>query len=144
MSDQSSAESPKSQLANGLLWACALWLVLLGLYFALLRPPMLPEDLRFIGMQTNSDTVPAGLSRWLQVIFVVLGGFMISNGLLLAYILRSRHAAHPLQMKWILAAAGLCSVGLMSLINFEIGSDFRWLLLLPPIAWGAGLLLSRR
>jgi hypothetical protein len=35
----------------------------------------------------------------------------------------------------ILAAAGVASAGLMSAINFALGSDFRWRLLAPVVLW---------
>ena len=34
-------------LSAWMLIACGVWLVGLGLYFTILRPPLLPEDLRF-------------------------------------------------------------------------------------------------
>ena len=34
-----------------------------------------------------------------------------------------------------LAAAGAIGVGLMSAVNFVLHSDFRWLLLVPPLLW---------
>jgi hypothetical protein len=42
---------------------------------------------------------------------------------------------------WIaLALAGAFTVGTMSLTNFRLGSDFRWLLLPPVLLWLLGLL----
>ncbi len=38
--------------------------------------------------------------------------------------------------------AGALTVGLISAVNFAL--DFKWLLVLPPIAWAAGLLLMPR
>jgi hypothetical protein len=35
--------------AKWMLASCGLWLVALGVYFIFLRPPLLPEDIRFIG-----------------------------------------------------------------------------------------------
>ena len=39
-----------------------------------------------------------------------------------------------------LSVAGAASVALMSVTNFLLHSDFRWLLLLPALLWFAGLL----
>jgi hypothetical protein len=36
-------------VATWMLTACGAWLVILGIYFSLLRPPLLPEDLQFMG-----------------------------------------------------------------------------------------------
>ncbi|MEO5887751.1 MAG: hypothetical protein ABIQ77_08815, partial [Anaerolineales bacterium] len=41
---------------------------------------------------------------------------------------------------WIfLMLAGLFTVGTMSLTNFQINSDFKWLLLIPALLWVIGL-----
>ena len=50
----------------------------LGLYFAALRPPLLPEDARFIG-----PPQPPGLAPWLDLVFTVMGGQMAAVGFLL-------------------------------------------------------------
>ena len=45
--------------------ACGIWLVVLGLYFIGVRPPLLPEDTRFMGTTPAAirGNVP-GLERW--------------------------------------------------------------------------------
>ena len=40
----------------------------------------------------------------------------------------------------VLGCAGLLTVATMSWTNFVLDSDFRWLLLAPPIAWLLGLM----
>lgn len=40
---------PKRPVASWLIAACGVWLEGLGLYFIALRPPLLPEDTRFMG-----------------------------------------------------------------------------------------------
>ena len=42
----------------------------------------------------------------------------------------------------LLGLAGLMSVAGMSAVNFALGSDFRWLLILPVLAWALGLALA--
>ena len=41
----------------------------------------------------------------------------------------------------IVALAGLASVGWMSVVNFVIDSDFKWLLLAFAVLWGLALVL---
>ena len=62
-------------------------LIGVGLYFIFLRPPLLPEDLRYIGasLAQVQNTLP-GLQVWLSRVFGVLGGYMIATGLLTIYI----------------------------------------------------------
>ena len=55
----------------------------MGLYFIFIRPPLLPEDLRYMGstLQNVNDNIP-GLSNWLQKVFWVMGGYIFTIGLL--------------------------------------------------------------
>lgn len=122
--------------------ACGLWLVALGLYFIFLRPPLLPEDTRFIGSSLAQirAAVP-GLEGWLQRVFTVAGGFMASSGLLTLF---AASAAMPSRLQgtaWAIALSGLLGVALMSATNFALHSDFRWLLLIPAVVWTTGLVL---
>ena len=55
-----------------LLAACGVWLVGLGLYFIVVRPPLLPEDTRFMGSSLAQDRAALpGLAGWLQRVFTV-------------------------------------------------------------------------
>ena len=119
---------------------CGLWLVALGLYFALLRPALLPEDPRYIGrsLQAIRAAVP-GLERWLGHVFKVMGGFMLATGALTVLAACRWLAKRERGTFAALAVAGAASVGLMSATNFLLNSDFRWLLLLPALLWLSGL-----
>jgi len=67
--------------------------------------------------------------------------------------LRSQHVstwlliacvAMPSRLKgtsWAIAATGALTVALMSAINLDLHSDFRWLLLVPALVWIAGFVL---
>jgi hypothetical protein len=44
----------------------------------------------------------------------------------------------------MLGVAGALSVGTMSAVNLVLGSDFRWLLILPVVAWSIAILLAAR
>lgn len=123
-----------------LLTVCGVWLVGLGLYFLFLRPPLLPEDLRFMGttLAQVQATVP-GLERWLTKVFMVLGGFMASAGVLTVFVARAAIPARLQGTSWVIALSGTLSVALMSVINFSINSDFKWGLLIPALVWLASL-----
>lgn len=130
----------KRPLSSWLLISCGVWLVGLGSYFVVLRPPLLPEDLRFMG--TSIEQIRAaipGLEAWLENVFTVLGGFMAGSGVLTIFVAA---AAMPSRLKgasWAIAFSGLLTVALMSATNFVLHSDFRWLLLGPVLVWLAGL-----
>lgn len=121
---------------RALLAGCGAWLVGLGLYFIFVRPPLLPEDLRFMGATLHSiqQSVP-GLAGWLRMVFTVMGGFIASAGVLTLLVAARLGAGTGRSEAFALALAGLGGVGLMSAVNFALHSDFRWLLLLPALAW---------
>ena len=109
-------------LSSWLLIACGIWLVGLGLYFMLLRPPLLPEDPRFMGttLEQVRAAVP-GLEGWLKNVFRVMGGFMAGAGALTVFVAA---VAMPLRLNgtsWALAISGVLTVVLMSATNWLAG-----------------------
>lgn len=125
-----------------MLLACGVWLLGLGLYFIVFRPPLLPEDPRFMGttlMQIRA-AVP-GLENWLKKVFTVMGGFMAGVGVLTIFVAT---VAMPLRLRgtsWAIALSGVLTVALMSATNFALHSDFKWLLLVPALVWVASVVL---
>jgi len=118
-------------------------LIGLGLYFIFLRPPLLPEDLRYVGasLAQIQNTLP-GVQIWLARVFGVLGGYMIATGLLTVYISATSLRAGKPEAIAIVCVSGLASIGWMVITNFMIGSDFRWLLLAFSLPWIVALLFS--
>lgn len=113
-----------------------------GLYFIFLRPPLLPEDLRFMG--TSVTTIQAsfpGLLMWLRRVFLVLGGFMFTTGVLTCYLSLSSFPQWGPGAAAIAALTGLTSIGWMTAVNFMIDSDFKWLLLAFNVPWVLALVL---
>jgi hypothetical protein len=74
-------------LAAAILTGCGAALVMIGVFFLVARPPLLPEDARFIGstIEHIADTLPA-LDTWLRRVFWVLGGYIATTGVLVVYI----------------------------------------------------------
>ena len=132
--------SRNRHVSTWMLIACGVWLLGLGLYFIVVRPPLLPEDARFMGTTlAQVQTAVPGLESWLQKVFTVMGGFMAGAGVLTVFVAT---VAMPLRLKgtsWAIALAGALTVVLMSATNFALSSDFRWLLLVPALTWLAGL-----
>lgn len=133
--------------AGGLIGACAAYQVLLGAYFVVWRPPLLPEDLRFLGASANRlvEVLPR-LETWLDLVFAVLGGQMAALGVLVAGFALRLVRTRGLQgyELVLLGLAGTMSVGAMSAVNFVLASNFRWFLVLPVLAWAAGVALAIR
>ena len=117
-------------------------LMLLGLYFAMLRPPLLPEDPRFMGTSLAQIqlSVP-GLLVWLRRVFWVMGGYMFASGLLTCYVALTSFRDRVRGAAGVVAISGLTSIGLMVIVNFLIHSDFRWLLFSFVLPWIAAIAL---
>lgn len=82
-----------------------------------------------------------GLGRWMNRVFTVMGGFITGTGLLTISVAMTAPAVRERWTLTLLAVAGLVTVGTMSLTNFQLNSDFKWLLLLPCLLWITGLIL---
>jgi hypothetical protein len=134
-------QKPRPSISMFVFIACGIWLIGLGLYFMFLRPPLLPEDLRYMG--TSAGEIPSalpGLERWTHRVFTVMGGFMTGAGVLTILVATRANAVRE-KWTWIaLALVGLFTVGTMSLTNFQLNSDFKWLLLIPSLLWLVGLI----
>ena len=119
-----------------------LFLVAMGIYFVLLRPPLLPEDLRYMDytLQTTKKNIP-GLLNWLQKVFWVMGGYIFTTGLLITFIALTSFRKRLRGTFSIVAFAGISSIGSMTVVNFMIGSDFKWVLLTFTLPWIIALIL---
>ena len=119
-------------------------MMLMGIYFIFLRPTILPEDSAYIGsaIHTITDSLP-GLALWLKKVFWVLGGYIFSSGLLIAFIANTSFKNGLKGAFAMVAITGLTSIGFMTYVNFIINSDFKWLLLAFTCPWLIALILYR-
>ena len=106
----------------------------------LARPPLLPEDLRYLGSSAiQIEVLLPHLASWLRNVFTVMGGFMAGSGVLIIFV-GARAIPHCLRgTGTALGCAGLLTVATMSWTNFVLDSDFKWTLLAPAVAWLLGL-----
>jgi len=117
-------------------------LIGLGFYFILLRPPLLPEDVRYMELSAAQlDAVRPLLAPWLTHVFRVMGGCIMATGVLTITV-----AATSFRTRDRIAAigalvAGVASIGWMAIVNFEIDSDYKWVLLGMALVWACGLAL---
>ena len=131
-----------NRLSSWLIAVCGVWLIGLGLYFIAVRPPLLPEDARFMGATiTQIQTAVPGLEGWLKKVFTVMGGFIAGAGVLTLFVGTVAMPSRLQGTSWAIALAGALTVALMSASNFALHSDFKWLLLVPVIVWLTGLAL---
>ena len=128
-------------LSSVLLAAAGSTLVVMGLYFLLVRPPLLPEDVRYMAVPAAQiDAVKPALESWLSHVFQVMGGYIFATGVLTITLAATAFRAHH----WAAAAGaligGTASIGWMAYVNFVINSDFKWVLLGMALLWACSLI----
>ena len=129
-------------LSSIILAVAGVALVAVGLYFVLLRPPLLPEDVRYMGLSAvQLDAIRPRLEGWLTQVFRVMGGYITATGALTITLAATSFREH----RWSAAIGafigGVLSMGWMAVVNFMIDSDFKWLLLAMALLWACSLVL---
>ena len=111
-----------------------------GLYFIVLRAPLLPEDVLYMGLPAAQlDAVRPRLEAWLTHVFRVLGGYVLATGVLTITLAATSFRAHHWGAALGALIGGAVSIGWMAVVNFRIDSDFRWVLLVIALAWACSL-----
>jgi hypothetical protein len=95
-----------------------------GAYFAFFRPPLLPEDIRLIGVDPR--LLPPTMLDWLRIVFQTWAGFVLGFGVLIlanaGYMLTARTAL----LRWGVALALLVAFGRFLASNILVRSDYLW------------------
>ena len=113
-----------------------------GLYFIFLRPPLLPEDVRYMSLSSAQlGVVGPQLEAWLGQVFRVFGGYILATGVLTITVAATSFRANHRGAAVGAAIGGAASIGLMAAVNFTIDSDFKWMLLAIALAWASSLVL---
>ena len=134
-----------SQLAARLLVGVGLLTVGTGLFLMVLRPPLLPEDIRFARLDPSA--VPPGLLGWLEIVFRTWGGFVLGFGVILTGCGAFLATGHLAWLRYGLALALVVSFGRFLLSNWMLRSDFLWpitALFLMALGTAIGLVVRRR
>ena len=127
-------------LSSVVLAAAGVALVVTGLYFILLRPPLLPEDVRYMDLSAvQVEVVRPRLEAWLTLVFRVMGGYVIATGILTVTLAATSFRAHHWGAALGALIGGAASIGLMAAVNFVIDSDFKWILLAMALLWSSSL-----
>jgi hypothetical protein len=106
----------------GMLAVLGVLTVATGVHFLLLRPAMLPEDIRFTGV--TPDRLPPRMIEWLGIVFRTWGGFMAGFGILLLGISAHLFTLRRAFLSWGTAIAIGIAFGRFVLSNVKIGSDY--------------------
>ncbi|KDE97109.1 conserved membrane hypothetical protein [uncultured Mycobacterium sp.] len=118
-------------------------LIGIGGFFALARPALLPEDLRYLDRSAvEVTTAVPRLGRWLRWVFTVLGGYAVATGILTLYLAATGVRDGDLATVAVLAVAGASSIGVMAVVNLMLHSAFRWLLSAAAAVWIAATLVA--
>lgn len=127
-------------LSSLLMAVAGVLLIGMGVYFLFLRPPLLPEDIRYMGLtQAEVQSSGARLASWLTHVFRVMGGYIAATGVLALTLAVTAFRERRMAAAIGAAIAGALSIGWMVVVNFMIHSDFKWVLLGMALVWGASL-----
>ena len=127
-------------LSSILMALSGLLLIGVGVYFLVLRPPLLPEDIRYMGLTpAEVQSVGSRLASWLTHVFRVMGGYIAATGVLAVTLAMTAFRDRCTAAAIGAAIAGALSIGWMATVNFMIHSDFKWVLLGMALVWAASL-----
>jgi hypothetical protein len=136
MNSESKAWTPSSIV----LAVAGVALVGTGLFFILLRPPLLPEDVRYMALPAAQlDILRPRLEMWLTRVFRVMGGYVVATGVLTITLAATSFRAHNRGAGIGALIGGAASIGWMAVVNFMIDSDFKWILLGMALVWACSL-----
>jgi hypothetical protein len=120
-------------------------MILIGAYFIFVRPPLLSEDLRYMGTSREQlQAIAPKLVLWLGWVFTVLGGYVVGTGVLLVHLALGALADRKPHAALVATLAGSFTIGLMSVVNLVIDSDFKFVLLALAAVWVAALVCYGR
>ena len=123
-----------------LLAAAGAALVVTGMYFIVMRPPLLPDDVRYLALPAAQfDAVRPRLALWLGHVFQVMGGYVLATGVLTITLAATSFRAHHSGAAIGALIGGAASIGWMAYVNFAINSDFKWVLLGMALLWTCSL-----
>ena len=136
------ATTPSWPLSSILLTAAGAALMVAGLYFVFVRPPLLPEDVRYMALPAAQfDAVRPRLELWLGHVFQVMGGYVLATGVLTITLAATSFRTHHSGAAVGALIVGAASIGWMAYVNFAINSDFKWVLLGMALLWTCSLIL---
>lgn len=115
-----------------------------AVFFLVLRPALLPEDIRHTGI--DPGTLPPAFLEWLGTVFRTWGGFIAGFGVLLLGIGGFLLSGRARCLYWATAIGAVVAFGRFLFSNILLDSDFLWFIsaLFALAAANAISLLLRR
>ena len=113
-----------------------------GICFLSLRPPLLPEDIRYMALPpAQFDVLRSRLELWLTHVFRVMGGYVLAAGVLTVTLAVTSFRQHSTPTAIGALIGGAASIGWMAVVNFLIDSNFKWVPLAMALLSAASLVL---
>ena len=95
-----------------------------AVFFLVLRPALLPEDIRHTGI--DPGTLPPAFLEWLGTVFRTWGGFIAGFGVLLLGIGGFLLSGRARCLYWATAIGAVVAFGRFVFSNILLDSDFLW------------------
>ena len=95
-----------------------------AVFFLVLRPALLPEDIRHTGI--DPGTLPPAFLEWLGTVFRTWGGFIAGFGVLLLGIGGFLLSGRTRCRYWATAIGAVVAFGRFLFSNILLDSDFLW------------------
>ena len=95
-----------------------------AVFFLVLRPALLPEDIRHTGI--DPGTLPPAFLEWLGTVFRTWGGFIAGFGVLLLGIGGFLLSGRARCLYWATAIGAVVAFGRFLFSNILLDSDFLW------------------
>ncbi|MEO8903821.1 MAG: hypothetical protein ABI627_20055 [Polyangiaceae bacterium] len=89
-----------------------------------MRPPMLPEDVRFTGV--SPILLGPTFATWLSIVFRTWGGFLVGFGVLLGGVGAFLWSADTRRLRAGVAGGTVFAFGSFLVSNIQLRSDFLW------------------
>jgi len=111
-----------------IVFALSLLTIAVGTYMSFLRPPLLPEDVRALGVDPNM--LPPSLMRWLSLVFATWGAFIAAFGIVLLGVASALRTGGTRALRRASSLALMIAFGRFLWSNIVLRSDFLWFIAL--------------
>lgn len=115
-------QTTQNRLTGGLLTILGVLAFGTGIYFLGIRPTLLPEDIRFTGI--DEATLPQAFLDWLGVVFRTWGGFITGFAIVIIGIGVSTFSGDAKWLRYGTAAGILVAFGRFAYSNVVISGDY--------------------
>ncbi|NMG38317.1 hypothetical protein GRZ55_03565 [Chelativorans sp. ZYF759] len=112
----------QNRLSGGLLTILGVLAFGTGIYFLGIRPTLLPEDIRFTGI--DEATLPQPFLDWLGIVFRTWGGFITGFAIVITGIGVATFSGDAKWLRYGTAAGILVAFGRFAYSNVVISGDY--------------------